>query len=284
MTPEQYIPADGIRDGAGNLLRKVIPCVWQYRTVDEKIIHRYAGAGIRYWAASRIQTNDRYLGMGRQRPMQQNVDDWAEIQKKYPAEGHIGTLWGRIQSLYPINTTVPQGMYMAGYLAETLGHGKIADRKDFNRNFAARFFGLGELDLDSVVYGFGNEPELVREKLSPWLGKAPRSGDILEIWHAFNELARLYAYVDDCFSANDALLAQYRTGEVTSAMLANWQDGVRITQERTEALCRELDRILGNYYPQVQLDEFKRERFESMLETNARWGRILAEAAARPHL
>ena len=269
---------------SGDLLHQVIPCVWQYRTVDEKIIQRYAGAGIRYWAASRIQRHDRYRGMGRQRPMQQNVDDWADIQKKYPAEGHIGTLWGRIQSLYPINTTVPQAMYMAGYLAETLKHGKITDRTAFNRNFAERFFGLPELDLDSVVYGFGNEPELAGTKLSPWLGNAPRNGDILEIWHTFNEIDRLYVYIDDCFSSNGALLAKYRTGEVTSAMLSNWLDGVRITQERTEALCRELDRILGKYYPQIQLDEFKQERFESMLETNARWGGILEEAAGREHL
>ena len=269
---------------SGDLLHQVIPCVWQYRTVDEKIIHRYAGAGIRYWAASRIQRHDRYRGMGRQRPMQQNADDWADIQKKYPAGGHIGTLWGRTQSLYPINTTLPQAMYMAGYLAETLMHGRITDRTAFNRNFAECFFGLPELDLNSVVYGFANEPELVGKKLSPWLGKAPRNGDILEIWHAFNEIDRLYVYIDDCFSSNGALLAQYRTGEVTSAMLSNWLDGVRITQERTEALCRELDRILGKYFPQIQLDEFKRERFESMLETNARWGRILEEAAGREHL
>ena len=67
-------------------------------------------------------------------------------------------------------------------------------------------------------------------------------------------------------------------------MLSNWQDGVRITEERTEDLCLKLDQILGKYYPQVQLDEFKRERFESMLENNARWGKILAEAAENPHL
>ena len=271
-------------DESGDLLRKVTPCVWQYRTVDEKIIRRYAEAGIRYWAASRIQTNDRYLGMGRQRPMQQNVDDWAEIQRQYPAEGHIGTLWGRIQSLYPINTTVPQAMYMAGYLAETLKHGRIADRREFNRKFAEGFFGLCELDLDSIVYGFGNEPELVKARLEPWLGKAPRNGDILEIWHAFNEIDRLYEYIDGCFSSNDAQLHKYRNGVVTGAMISNWQDGVRITKERTEALRRDLEKTLGKYYPQVQLAEFCGERFDSMLENNDRWGRILAEAASRPHL
>ena len=175
-------------------------------------------------------------------------------------------------------------MYMAGYLAETLKHGRIADRRKFNRDFAEQFFGLPELDLDSVVYGFGNEPELVKEKLSPWLGRAPRNGDILEIWYAFNEIDDLYRYIDDCFSSNDALLPQYRTGEVTAAMLTNWQDGVRITRERTEELSQELDRMLGKYFPQIQLDEFKSQRFDSMLETNERWGKILAEAARREHL
>ena len=269
---------------SGGLLEKVIPCVWQYHKVDESIIRRYADAGISYWAASRFQTKNDYRGMGQQRPMQQNADDWADIQKRYPAEGHIGTLWGRIRSLYPITVTLPQGMYMAGYLAETLKHGKIADRRKFNSDFAERFFGLPELDLDSVVYGFGNEPELVKEKLSPWLGRAPRNGDILEIWYAFNEIDDLYRYIDDCFSSNDALLPQYRTGKVTAAMLTNWQDGVRITRERTEELSLELDRMLGKYFPQIQLDEFKSQRFDSMLETNERWGKILAEAARREHL
>ena len=269
---------------SGDLLRQVVPCVWQYGEVDEKIIRRYAEAGVCYWAASRIQTNERYLGMGRQRAMQQNADDWAEIQRKYPAEGHIGTLWGRIQSLYPINTTLPQAMYMAAYLAETLKNGGIASRKEFNRNFAETFFGLPDLDLDSIVYGFGNEPELVKEKLELRLGKAPRNGDILEIWHAFNEIDRLYWYIDMCFRSNDALLAQYRAGRATTAMLNNFLDGVRITKERTEALRGELDRVLEKYFPRIQLDEFKSQRFDSMLEINERWGRILEESARGEHL
>ena len=269
---------------SGDLLGRVMPCVWQYRTLDETIILRYAEAGIRYWGASRIQTNERYLGMGKQRPMQQNVDDWAEIQQKYPAEGHIGTVWGRVQSLYPINTTLPQAMYMAGYLAETLQHGKILSRCRFNRDFAESFFGLPGLDMDSLVYGFCNEPELVKAKLEPWLGRAPRNGDILEVWHAFNEIDVLYEYINRCFCSNDSLLFKYRSGTVTGPMLTNWRDGVRITEERTEALGRELDRTLGKYFPQVQLDEFKRERFESMLENNSRWGKILADAAAKKHL
>jgi hypothetical protein len=45
-----------------------------------------------------------------------------------------------------------------------------------------------------------------------------------------------------------------------------------------------LDQVLGKYYPQVLLDEFKAERFDSMLENNARWGEILTEAAGKPHL
>lgn len=157
-------------------------------------------------------------------------------------------------------------------------------RSSFNRKFAETFFGLPELDMDSIIYGFGNEPEMVKKKLELWLGKAPRSNDILEIWQAFNEIDRLYEYIDVCFSSNDAQLAQYRNGKVTAAMLSNWLDGVRITAERTKELCLELDQTLGQYYPQVQLGEFKRQRFESMLENNARWGKILAEAAQNPHL
>ena len=266
------------------LLSKVIPCVWQYRQVDESIVQRYSAEGVSYWAASRIQTNARYLGMGKQRPMQQNVDDWAEIQQKYPAAGHIGTLWGRIQSLYPINTTLPQAMYMAGYLAETLKHGKIRDRKQFNQAFAETFFGLPGLDLDTIVYGFSNEPELVKCNLEPWLGKALRNNDILEIWYAFNEIDLLYDYIDLCFSSNDAMLMQYRNGNVTSAILNNWKDGVKLVQERTEALSTKLDQMLGKYYPLNQLVEFKNSRFLSMLENNVRWGEILQDACRKTHL
>ena len=269
---------------SGDLLQKVIPCVWQYRTMDESIIRRYAENGIRYWGASRLQTNtDVYRGMGRQQKMQNNVDDWADIQAKYPAEGHIGTIWGRIQSLYPINTTLPQSMYMAGYLAESLQHGRIADRAGFNRKFAEKFFGLPELNMDLLAGNFGIEPAMVKTELERWLGKAPRNNDVLEIWHAFNEIDDLYAYVDMCFSNNNASLAKYRAGMVNDAALSNWTDGVRITRERTEKLSAWLDETLGRYFPADQLEEFKQERFESMLETNARWGEFLAETARKPH-
>ena len=270
---------------SGDLLQKVVPCVWQYYELDGSIIRRYAEAGIRYWGASRLQSNtDFYRGMGRQQMMQKNADDWADIQSQYPAEGHIGTLWGRIQSLYPINTTLPQSMYMAGYLAETLLHGKITDRAAFNRNFAEKFFGLPELDMNLLVLNFGIEPELVKAELERRLGKAPRNGEVLEIWHAFNEIDNLYAYVDQCFNNNQASLGKYRAGLVNDAALTNWMDGARITRERTEKLSAWLDEALGKYFPLDQLDEFKTERFESMLEINQRWGEFLAETARKPHL
>ena len=269
---------------SGDLLQQVIPCVWQYRKMDESIIRRYAEKGIRYWGASRLQTNvDVYRGMGRQQLMQNNVDDWAAVQEKYPAEGHIGTIWGRIQSLYPINTTLPQSMYMAGYLAESLRHGRITDRAAFNRKFAESFFGLPELNMDLLAGNFGIEPAMVKTELERWLGKAPRNNDVLEIWHAFNEIDDLYAYVDMCFNNNKASLGKYRAGMVNDAALNNWMDGVRITRERTEKLSVRLDEVLGKYFPQDQLDEFKTERFESMLETNAQWGEFLAETARKPH-
>jgi len=60
-------------------------------------------------------------------------------------------------------------------------------------------------------------------------------------------------------------------------MLSRRQENVRDIRERTEALYPKLDKALAKYFPQIQLDEFKRERFESMLETNARWEMVLAE-------
>ena len=41
---------------SGVLLQKAIPCVWQYFTINKDIIRKYADAGIRYWATSRIQS------------------------------------------------------------------------------------------------------------------------------------------------------------------------------------------------------------------------------------
>ena len=35
--------------------------------------------------------------------------------------------------------------------------------------------------------------------------------------------------------------------------------------------------MLGQYFPEVQLAEYKDERFTSMLEQNRRWGKLLAE-------
>lgn len=270
---------------SGDLLSKVIPCVWQYREINKDIIKRYAEAGIRYWGTSAIQSNAYfYAGMGKQRPHLQNVDDWADVQAEFPAEGHIGTLWGRIQSLDPINTTLPQGMYVAAYLAETLLHGKIQDRHVFNRKFAERFFGLPELNMDIISYGFGNEPAIVKKELEKYLGNAPRNGEYLEIWHAFNEIDVLFGYVQMCFSSNQALLSSYRKGLVTDGIINNWSDGVRITRERTEALTQMLEATLGKVYPMPELREFIEERFMSMLEINEKWGEILRETASKPHL
>ena len=270
---------------SGSLLSKVIPCVWQYHKINKDIIRKYADAGIRYWGASRIQSNEhRYQGMGRQRVHLQNADDWADIQGEFPAEGHIGTLWGRIQSLDPINSTLPQGIYVAAYLAETLLHGKISSRHAFNRDFAERFFGLPDLDMDILAYGFANEPALVKQELEKHLGKAKRHGEYLDIWHAFNEVDVLYAYVDMCFRSNQALLSSYRKGLVTDGIINNWSDGVRITRERTEKLCKELEATLGRFFTLPELREFIDQRFTAMLETNEKWGEVLRETASRPHL
>ena len=269
----------------GDLLEFATPCVWQYRKIDEAVIKRYADRRIAYWGASRIQTNDEiFRGMGRQFLMQKNVDDWADIEAKYPSCGHIGTVWGRIQSLYPINTTLPQAMYMAAYQSHTLKYGKITDRSKFNREFAESFFGLPEMDMDTLVRWFGIEPEPVREELEKFLGKAQKNNDILEIWYMFNEIDALYAYVDYCFGHNNAAKPKFSRGFVNQAQINNWLDGVRITRERSEKLIAELRKVLPKYFPRESLEEFIEERFSSMFEQNEAWGTFLAGVNSRPHI
>ena len=60
-------------------------------------------------------------------------------------------------------------------------------------------------------------------------------------------------------------------------------DGAVLTRSQIDA---DVDLVLkaeGENIPADQLEEFKQERFESMLETNARWGEFLAETARKPH-
>ena len=261
-----------------SLLEKVIPCVWLYREMNAPLIRKYAALGIEFWGASCIQANYRYRGMGPQEPKQRNVDDWADIQAVTPQlTGHIGTIWGRIQSMSPQESNLPQSMYMIAYQGETLLHGKITDRSAFNRRFAEQFFGLPHLDMNRIVSGFCNAPDGVKAELGKWLDQPCRNADILRIWHMFNEVDVLYRYIDMCFSSNDALLSRYRQNRVPDKMLRNWRDGVRITEERTAELCGRIDEVLGQYFPEVQLAEYKDERFTSMLEQNRRWGKLLAE-------
>ena len=216
--------------------------------------------------------------MGPQEPKQRNVDDWADIQAVTPQlTGHIGTIWGRIQSMSPQESNLPQSMYMIAYQGETLLHGKIADRSAFNRRFAEQFFGLPQLDMNRIVSGFCNDPDRVKAELEKWLDQPCRNADILRIWHMFNEVDVLYRYIDMCFSSNDALLSRYRQNRAPDKMIRNWRDGVRITEERTAELCGRIDEVLGRYFPSVQLAEYKDERFTSMLEQNRRWGKLLAE-------
>ena len=122
------------------------------------------------------------------------------------------------------------------------------------------------------------------KELEKHLGKAPRNGEYLEIWHAFNEIDALFGYVDHCFSSNQALLSSYRKGLVTDGIINNWSDGVRITRERTGELSQKLEATLGKVYPMPELREFIEERFMSMLEINEKWGEILRETASKPHL
>lgn len=258
--------------------KKVIPCVWRYGIMDENLSRRFADLGIEFWSASCLQANHRYRGMGSQVLKQKNVDDWADVIAKYAPAGHIGTIWGRIQSLYPIESTMPQAMYMIAYLAETLNNGKILDKAEFNKKIAASFFALPKLNMHLLSCNFSYEPDLVKKELQLWLGKAEKNNDILEIWYAFNEIDVLYRYIDTCFSSNEALLPLYKEGKATERMTNNWLDGVKIIKERTAGLKAMLKKDLGKYFTANLLDEFIEQRFCAMLEQNERWGKIIAKA------
>lgn len=263
------------------LLSKVIPCVWQYLNIDESIVQKYADLGIEFWGASKIQHNWLYRGMGAQNPVRKNVDDWAEISRKYDITGHIGTIWGRNQCLSPICDTLPQSMYMVAYLGESLRHGRIVDIPAYDRHFGETFFDLPGIDMNIIEANFGYEPEIVKAELEKWIGKAPRHNDILEIFHAFNEIDVLYRYVDMCFSADNALYPAYCAGFVPEEQTSNWLDGVRITEERTNELKEKLYAILGKYFQSIQLDEFFGQRFDFMLLQNAQWKKIILQAVEK---
>ena len=260
------------------LLRKVIVQVWQYYTLDETMIERLLHAGAEIWGASRIQNDGTYRGMSSQIKVRRNADDWTRVNAKYHLEGHTGTIWGRVQSLSPLCASLPQSMYMIAYLGKSLNTGKIPDRLEFGREIA-QWFGDPELDIAAVAEKFQHDPDFAATLLRP----VPCHNDIMEIWTLLNDLDGLFLYMDRCFGTDFAMLDRYRSGDAPPQITKNYSDGVRIFRERAEEMKKRIDDVLGKYFPQSLLDEFKQERFDALLELNEKLGEELVSAARKYH-
>ena len=245
------------------LLHKTIVQVWQYREVDEHLVRNLIEAGAEVWGASRIQEDRFYCGIGSQVKMRKNADDWTEVSAKYGLQGHTGTIWGRIQSTTPLCATLPQSMYMIAYLGESLTSGRKPNLTAFHRKLGD-WFGIPSKDIAGLAANFHYEPEAAAK----FLKEPSRHGDIMEIWRVLNGMDCLSAYINDCFSSNNAMFRLYREGGAPPKTTNNYLDGVRIIGERVEAMKQEIDSVLGKYFPPSLLEEFKSERFDSVLFWN----------------
>lgn len=258
------------------LLSIAIPCVWQYRKIDETIIQRIQKKVPEIWGASKIQNDSTYRGMGSQKRVEKNVDDWQKILKKYPTfTGHIGTIWGRDHGLSPIAATVPQSFYMLAYLGQMLTTGKKVPRTQFQRNFAKTFFGLNKLPAIDTLGVF---PEMAETSLKEALAKATRNHSILKIWQKLNELDLLGKYCDECFGYDQALFLQYQMGTVENDLTENFLDGVRITGERAEEWCQSFQREMAAFFTPNLLKEYTDSRTKGLLMVNDVWGKIISRA------
>ena len=256
------------------LMPKVIVCVWQYRAVNEVFVENMVKLGAEVWGASRIQTNTHYRGMGRLKLKYKNLNDWMLVNEKYELAGHIGTLWGRSQCLSPLNAALPEAMYMAAYLASGLVNGKV-DREKFDREFAAGYFNTPEFNLHEFADCIGCDPDWGKQ----FLIEVNKNQDIMEHWQLLNELDSFFKYCDRCFAANQGMLAGYRKGAIPPKLTRNYLDGVRITRERAAELKGKLRALFAKYYAKGQIAEYLASRFDDILETNARWGEVLTQAA-----
>ena len=258
------------------LLQKTVVCVWQYRGIDETLVTDMLKLGATVWGASRIASNTRYRGLGKLNLKFKNLNEWLEISHKYDLNGHIGTLWGRAQCHSPLNASLPECMYMAAYLAEGLLNGR-PDRQEFDRKFAAGYFGNPEFDLTAFANYIGSDPDMAAQLAMP----AAKHSEVMEIWTLFNELDCFLKYCDRCFAANKGMYAGYRKGAIPPKLTRNYLDGVRITRERAAELQEKIRRCFEKYYMPGSVEEYLSSRFDYLLEENERWGEIISAAAEK---
>lgn len=263
------------------LPKGVIPCVWMYGEIDFNYIERMAASGLEFWGASCIQAHRFYYAMSPQEPKMANVDEWGKVHPMYPQiTGHIGTIWGRIECQSPIDSTLPQSMFMTAYLAETLNNGIIKDRKKFADDFGKKFFGV-ELDYDTMLRNFCYEPEYSAPIVAELKDKALRHRDIAEIWYAFNAIDRRIFYINLCFANNEAMLKIWREGMAPDEVTSNWLDGVRRCYEDTMEVLAEIRPMMLKYFPEKMWDEFVDQRLGAKLEQNEYWRHVLTAAARK---
>lgn len=257
------------------LLSMSVPCVWQYITLDESLLERMCRLSPEVWGASKIQNDLLYRGMGPQKAVEKNVDDWSRMNEKYGLAGHIGTIWGRNHGLSPLAANLPQSFYMLAYLGETLENGMIKDRLAFQKRFVEKYFGLED---SSFIDELGVAPAAAAVHLEAALEKASMNREILEIYRELNEIDKLFRYYDECTGFNVALYPKYIANAATDALTSNFLDGVRITGEMAAALQDSLRENLGKYFTPVLVEEFIHSRFDGILFLNEIWGGIIRRA------
>jgi hypothetical protein len=247
-----------------SLFKKVIIQVWQYREVDESIIAKMVNAGATVWGASRVQELESYNGLGFNNPIKNNIDQWIKINQKYNLEGHTGTFWGRVHSTYPLCAPLHQAIFMIAYLGNALTTNTMPNWEEFCQKMAL-FFGDETLNIDKIVFQSGYEPD----KNKKLLHEVPQNNEIMEVVTLLNEYDSLINYIMACFKANWMMYNLYRNGDAPPKTTLNYLDGVRIIKERIQKLKDDIDSILGKYFHQAILDEFKSSRFDALLEINS---------------
>lgn len=259
------------------LLSKVIPCIWQYTTVDEKIIQKMCQIAPVVWSASKIQNEPFYRGLGAQDKVMDNVDLWAKMHEKYPIKGHIATIWGRNHGLSPLAQTLVESFYMIGYQGYTNTYGLISNKEDFRKYFAQKYFNVN--DIPFVDY-FHYNPQKVTTLLEETLKIASQNQGILKVWQNFNSIDELWTYCDMCFGSNMALYKDYINMVAPDDMTYNFLDGVKITKEKAKDIRNKITSELEDIFMPILLQEYLSSRLDGMLATNNFWEDIITKAIA----
>jgi Glycosyl hydrolase family 20, catalytic domain len=262
-----------------NLLRKVIPVIWQYRDINEEFIARLARYDVEIWASSGIQITDlQHPNLSPVKNRIKNLDDWALLIKKYGIKAHIATAWTRAQCQTPPEHFLPGSFYLIAYFAQISLNGKDFNHAEFDHYFTENFFGTDAKELTEAVHCFSTYPEEAAIKLKKVINKVKKNSDVLEIWNVLNKLDCVMDYVDYCFKANQTLYPNYINGNSTNKIKKNYLDGVRIVRERIDKISLELFTVLEKYMEREMIQEMIDTRFMAVQQFNDQWENIINKA------